>query len=115
MSNASSVAISVGVKLPRIHPLFNKKRKWRLPSQRRPQEQLEAATVEDIFGDNYRPACDLEDAVKVVPRNQVAKNQTFHMSLDAARRKLGKGITVASLGAVRKGTSDDGTLVARVV
>ena len=48
-------------------------------------------------------------------KNQIAKRQAFYMSLDAARRKLGKGITVASLGTVRKGTNDDGTPVAREV
>ena len=95
---ASGVAIGVGVKLPRISPFYKKKRKWWPPSQRRPQEQLKAAMVEDFFRDNYRSAFDLEDAVKAMLKNQIAKKQAFNTSLDAARRKLGKGITVASLG-----------------
>ena len=115
-SYASGVAIGVGVKLPRIPPLFKKKRNWRLPSQRRPQEQLEAAKVEDVFRDNYRSQPStwrMQSRWCSKPRSQ--KKHALYMSLDAAQRKLGKGITVASLGAVRKGTNDGGALVARVV
>ena len=61
------------------------------PSQRRQQEQLGAATVEDVFRDTYRPTFDLEDAVKVVLKNQIAKRQAFYLSLDPVRRTLGKG------------------------
>ena len=51
----------------------------------------------------------------MVLKNQIGKKQAIRMSSEAARRKLGKGTTVASLGAVRKGNNDVGTLVARVV
>ena len=101
------------VRVERGHRRRGERRKLRLPSQRRLQEQLEAATVENVFRDKL--PLSLRPTVKVVLKNQIAKKQALYMSLDAARRKLGKGIAVASLGAVRKGTNDDGTPVARVV
>ena len=59
--------------------------------------------MKDVFRDNHRSAFDLDVAVNVVLKNQIAKKQAFYTSLDASRRKLGKRITVASLGAGRTG------------
>ena len=99
------------VKLPRIPPLFKRRENdsshpsaYRRSSSRQQRWRVSSGTL------TAQPSTWRMQSWWC-SKTQIAKKQAFYVSLGAAQRKLGKGITVASLG----GTKDDGTPVARVV
>ena len=64
---------------------------------------------------NYSSARDFADEVRRVLEDQVERGQILKLEEAVAHTLYGARLTIASLGAIEKGTRDDGTTEVRVI
>ena len=110
----AGVRLGVGVELPRTPKVFPEKRKWSLSSQ---ADAVPGGAIDGAWRTNYVSAKNHVEEVKKVLEDQAARRypQVIVLPEEEATKKYGRALSVASLGAVEKGTRDDGTVEVRIV
>ena len=112
---ASGVRVGVGVRMPRVPAVYPRKRQWRLREQENLDAQL-AKWGQGADNDNYASAKEFLDAVEEQLEQSVSKGQAVMLTEAEARRKYGRKLVVASLGAQWKnGAKESGDLVVRLL
>ena len=108
----AGVRIGVGVELPRTPSVFPEKRKWTVAGQEHADPDAPFVGTHEL---NYISAKDHIDEVEAALKGQEQRGQIISMAEERARREYGPRLAIASLGAVEKGTREDGTVEVRIV
>jgi hypothetical protein len=106
------VRVGAGIPLPRTPAVFPEKQKWSLPGQANPEDE---DSLEGAWLSNYASALEHSNEVEAILEDQVTRGQVFALSEEEAKKKYGKNLQVAALGAVIKETKPDGSVTVRVV
>ena len=109
------VRIGVGVALPRTPAVYPEKLAWRLREQRDLDLTSNFDDVEGKWRNNYSSAVNFASEVEEALEEQARRGQILITSEESARSKYGARLTVAALGAIEKGTREDGTTEIRIV
>ena len=112
----AGVPIGVGVDLPRTEAIFPPKVRWSLKEQ--PEwggESTKAAGFAGKRRSNYPSAETFAAEVEKVLRDQAARGQISVLPQDAAIKKYGTRLAIASLAALEKGTDPDGNIEVRII
>ena len=111
LSYCAGIRYGVAEKLPRTPAVFPPKRKWRLEAQQKSssEEALEEIRrgYEGTINSNYNSATIYPKELDALLDKKVASGRAFKLSMSEARKRYGKKLTVASLGALVKSTSED--------
>ena len=108
----SGVRIGVGVELPRTPAVWPAKVHWNIPGQR------DASADDEFIGctvQNYVSAVGHVDEVRATLEDQAERGQVLMLTESEARRRYGTRLTIAALGAIKKGTRSDGSTEIRVI
>ena len=90
---------------PRVLAVYPRKRKWRLKEQQEAEVHHWFDPVWGADNQNYSSAAELAEAVEEQLELSVQKGQAFRLTEDEARKKYGRKLVIASLGAqVKSGT-----------
>ena len=101
-SYASGVRIGVGARMPRTPAIYERRNKWRLPSQANPIPEDLDAEPEGAWRANYVSAQLMEKEVEKELESLAENNKALEVPEAQARRVYGNSLVVASLGAVQK-------------
>ncbi len=103
------------MELPRTPVVFEEKVK-RLPEQAPDSGwSFEEDSFVGAHCQNYSSAKDFAEEVRSTLEDQVTRNQIQKMAEQDAVAKFGDRLTIASLGAIEKGTRDDGSTEIRII
>ena len=113
---ATGVPLGLGVDLPRTPMVFPPKVKWSLGEQEDwGGASARSSEFQGITRANYPSAETFAKEVTSVLDDQAARGQVLVLPEPVARSRFGDRLTVASLAAIEKGTSADGTVEVRVI
>ena len=88
------VKVNPGARLPRLHELYARNKRWRLPEQPDPSDYITYRAEQEAAQRNYASTNALRDKVTAVFDDQLARRQVLKLTEDAVRMRFQNLIVV---------------------
>jgi hypothetical protein len=113
------VRYGVAERLPRTPAVYPQKKKWRLDSQKENLDEAalneSRANYEGMINENYKSATIYPRELDEILEKKVAAGRAFKLTMKEAQERFGKALTVASLGALVKSTTEGSPVSLRLL